>query len=226
MAKTKSDSATQYDRFKKYHGAEYTGMSVGGTHKWYYDKGEWRERKVTPEDWKIYYQTTKRRAGKAPDESGVPVGTEYNWLIVSHQRVDKLDANSYMTCMEGHKFKIAHKRAGKHSWNISEKTQRRKVIECLERLIAELKTADESAASPWTVDEQERIYGLELRNMQELRELAAEMEIAGRSKMKREALVDAIEARLRNKEPAEKAELTTLNRIVRDERHRIDRHAA
>jgi hypothetical protein len=65
-------------------------MKVGGTHKWYYDRGEWKERKITPDEWSIYYGTRKRRAGKAPERSGTPVGTRYNWLIVSHRMV--LDA--------------------------------------------------------------------------------------------------------------------------------------
>ena len=70
-------------------------------------------------------------------EDGAPVGTEYNWLIVSHQRVDKLDANSYMTRMEGKKFKVAHKRAGANAWNASERAQRKKVIQYLEQMIEE-----------------------------------------------------------------------------------------
>jgi hypothetical protein len=160
---TKARAGKQYDRYKHHGEQQYTGMKVGGTHKWYYDQGEWRERKVTPDDWKIFYKTIKRRAGKAPDEAGVPVGTEYNWLVIAHQRVDKLDANSYMTCLEGRKFKVAHKRAGKDAWNVSEKSQRKRVIAYLEQLLEELKAADEHARVPWTVGEEERIYGLELR---------------------------------------------------------------
>lgn len=91
----------KYNKFKEYKGKRYSGMKVGGTHKWYYDEGEWKERKKTPEEWDIFYKTTKRRAGKAPEKSGAPVGTAYNWLIVAHQRVDKLDANRYMTYLDG-----------------------------------------------------------------------------------------------------------------------------
>lgn len=50
-------------------------------------------------------KTKKSRAGKAPEGSGAPVGTGYNWLIVAHQRVDKLDANNYMTNLDGRKFR-------------------------------------------------------------------------------------------------------------------------
>lgn len=55
-----------------------------------FNRGEWKERKITPDEWSIYYETRKRRAGKAPERSGTPVGTRYNWLIVSHRMV--LDA--------------------------------------------------------------------------------------------------------------------------------------
>ena len=91
---------SRYDRLKRHEGQYYSGMAVGRTHRWNYDQGEWRERKLTPDEWEIAYQTTKRRAAKAPEKSGVPVGTEYNWLIVAHQRVEKCDANSYMTWLE------------------------------------------------------------------------------------------------------------------------------
>jgi hypothetical protein len=218
MATAKSQPGKPYDRYKEHGGEQYTGMKVGGTHKWYYDQGEWRERKVTPDDWKIYYKTVKRRAGKAPDEAGVPVGTEYNWLIVAHQRVDKLDANSYMTCMEGRKFKVAHKRAGKGTWNASEQAQRKRVITYLEQLLQELKAADEDERLPWTVGNTERVYGLELRNLQELKAMAGQLGIGGRSKLNREQLLAAIEDKLYGA-PRGKGEVVALNQTVRGERH-------
>jgi len=224
MAKARTKAGQQYDRYKHHGGEQYTGMKVGGTHKWYYDQGEWRERKVTPDDWKIYYKTIKRRAGKAPDEAGVPVGTEYNWLIVTHQRVTKLDANSYMTCMEGRKFKVAHKRAAKDTWNVSTKAQRKRVIAYLQALIAELEAADDDTRLPWIVGDAERIYGLELRNLNELKNMAAELEIPGRAKMKREELLAAIMAKLYG--TRKKAEVLAFNRVIRDERQRDTRRAA
>jgi hypothetical protein len=45
----KSDPAVSYDQFKEYEGQKYTGMKVGRSHKWYYDQGEWKETKVTPD---------------------------------------------------------------------------------------------------------------------------------------------------------------------------------
>src|SRR5215467_2561186 len=78
------DLPASYNKFKDFEGKQYTGMKVGRTHKWYYDKGEWKEKKITPDLWEISYSVTKRRAGKAPEGSGVPVGTEYHWYIISH----------------------------------------------------------------------------------------------------------------------------------------------
>src|SRR5436190_9159680 len=85
-----SDAAVSYNEFKTHEGHRYTGMKVGRSHKWYYDKGEWKEKKITPDLWQISYAVTKRRAGRAPEGSGVAVGTEYHWYILAHQNVCKL----------------------------------------------------------------------------------------------------------------------------------------
>jgi hypothetical protein len=134
----KKDLAKTYNEFKKFEGQQYTGMKVGRSHKWYYDKGEWKERKVTPDEWQINYAVTKRRAGKAPEGSGVPVGTEYHWYILAHQNVRKLNANDYTTTLVGLKFKLAHKRFDKETWSASEKAQKRRLIKILQRMITEL----------------------------------------------------------------------------------------
>ncbi len=47
-----------YNKFKKFEGKQYTGMQVGRSHKWYYDKGEWKEKKITPDLWEISYSVT------------------------------------------------------------------------------------------------------------------------------------------------------------------------
>src|SRR5690606_11431027 len=88
-AEQSTGKAGSFDRIKRHEGGGYSGMQIGRSHKWNYDQGEWRERKLSPDDWEIFYQTTKRRAAKAPTDSGAPLGTEYNWLIVAHQRVEK-----------------------------------------------------------------------------------------------------------------------------------------
>ena len=68
----KKDISKSYNQFKEFEGKKYTGMKVGRTHKWYYDKGEWKEKKLTPDKWQFTYNVTKRRAGNAPEGSGVP----------------------------------------------------------------------------------------------------------------------------------------------------------
>jgi len=132
------DLSVTYDQFKEFEGQRYTGMKVGKSHKWYYDKGEWHETKITPDLWEISYAVTKRRAGKAPEGSGVPVGTAYHWYIFAHQNVRKLNADDYTTSMSGLKLKLAHKRFGSEKWSVSAKTQRKHLVEFLQELIAQL----------------------------------------------------------------------------------------
>lgn len=146
MAKNKKqileqDAAKTYNQFKVFEGKKYTGMRVGGRHKWYYEKGEWKETKVAPDRWEFSYAVPKRRAGHAPAGSGVPVGTEYHWYILAHQNVRKLDANTYTTALTGLKYKLAHKRAGKDTWSASDQAQRRHLIKILQEMIDDL-TAD------------------------------------------------------------------------------------
>src|SRR5687768_3788736 len=135
----KSDVAMSYNEFKDYEGQRYTGMKIGRSHKWHYDPGDWKETKITPDLWQIGYAVTKRRAGRAPEGSGVPVGTEYHWYVLAHQNVAKLNANDYTTSLTGLKFKIAHKRAGAEKWSATPRTQRKRMITFLEGVIADLK---------------------------------------------------------------------------------------
>jgi hypothetical protein len=134
----KSDPAVSYNEFKEYEGQKYTGMKIGRGHKWRYDQGEWKETKITPDVWQISYAVTKRRAGHAPEGSGVPVGTEYHWYVLAHQNVAKQNANDYTTSLTGLKFKIAHKRAGSEKWSATPKTQRKRMITFLQGVIADL----------------------------------------------------------------------------------------
>jgi hypothetical protein len=141
--KSPQDIAASYNEFKEYEGRRYTGVKVGRGHKWYYDQGEWNEKKITPDQWQFTYAVKKRRAGKAPEGSGVPVGTEYHWYILAHQNVRKLNANDYDTSMTGMKFKVAHKRADTEKWSASERAQRKRMIQFLREMIEELeKQAD------------------------------------------------------------------------------------
>ncbi len=127
-------TASTYNKLKQFDGKKYTGMKVGGTHKWYYDKGEWKEKKVSPDKWEFDYAVTKRRAGHAPEGSGVPVGTKYHWYILAHQSVRKLDANNYATSMTGLKYKLGHKRADKDNWSSTDRIQRKKLVQILKDL--------------------------------------------------------------------------------------------
>src|ERR1051325_314797 len=135
---SKSDPSVSYDEFKEYEGRKYTGMKVGRRHKWYYDQGEWKEKKITPDLWQISYAVTKRRAGRAPEGSGVPVDTEYHWYIVAHQNVHKLNANDYTTSMAGLKFKVAYRKAGADKWSASQRAQRRRIVKFLRDVIDDL----------------------------------------------------------------------------------------
>ena len=132
------DTAQTYNEFKEFEGQRYTGVKIGRGHKWNYDAGVWKERKITPDEWEINYNVTKRRAGKAPEGSGVPVGTQYHWYIIAHQNVTKLNANDYSTSMTGVKFKVAHKRADKETWSATTKTQKKRTLKFLKQLVADL----------------------------------------------------------------------------------------
>ncbi|KAF7589908.1 hypothetical protein BBP40_003526 [Aspergillus hancockii] len=122
-----------YNALKSYKGQVYSGMSVGGSHTWNYDQGLWKETKEEPDLWRINYQTNKRRARKAPEGSGAPVGTEYHWLVVAHQFVKKTDANTYETNLTGSKYKLAYKSATSNSWSVpTVKKQREREVELLE----------------------------------------------------------------------------------------------
>lgn len=141
-ASAKKDISATYNAYKHFEGRKYTGVRIGRGHKWYYQEGVWKEKKVTPDRWEFSYAVNKRRAGKAPVGSGVPLGTQYHWYIVAHQIVDKLDANTYTTDMAGLKFKLAHKRADTAKWNASDAAQRKKLIKFLKELIADLEEHD------------------------------------------------------------------------------------
>src|SRR5688500_6551227 len=137
-----TDIAASYNTYKEYEGQQYSGMKIGRSHKWYYDKGVWKDKKITPDLWNITYEVIKRRAGKAPKGSGAAVGTEYHWYILAHQVVRKLDANSYSTSMTGVKYKRAHKRAGKEKWSITEKGQAKRLIKLLQDMIKQVEKAN------------------------------------------------------------------------------------
>lgn len=126
---------SSYDQMKVFEGQFYKGMKIGGRHKWVYDQGEWKETKRTPDLWQFSYQVKKRRAGKAPENSGVAVGTEYHWAILASQTVKKLDANTYSTEMHGLKYKVAYKKANQEKWSAGVKGQKQRLIKFLKMAI-------------------------------------------------------------------------------------------
>ncbi|MEM3041953.1 MAG: hypothetical protein QXD84_00190 [Thermoplasmata archaeon] len=131
-----------YDDLKRHGDRVYTGMPVGGRHVWEYPNGLWKERKVAPDRWEFTFSSIKRRATGAPEGSGAPPGTQFHWFIMAHQRVRKLDADTYETFMEGVKHKVAHKRPHWRGWSTDypdHPTEREVLIDILEKALSELK---------------------------------------------------------------------------------------
>jgi hypothetical protein len=130
-----------FDDTKEFNGRKYTGMAVGSDHHWNYPNGVWDERKISPDVWSFKFTSLKQRVKAAPVGSGVPLGTSYDWYIVADQKVEKLDADTYATVMEGTKFKIGHKRPYWKGFSYTYPCQasyRRKVIDALKETISEL----------------------------------------------------------------------------------------
>lgn len=99
-----------YDDLKEHDGDTYTGVRVGDGHDWRYPHGRWREAKTAPDRWRVTFTADKHRQRPAPPGSGADVDTRYHWYLIAHQRVRKLDKDTYATRLEGHKFKLGHRR--------------------------------------------------------------------------------------------------------------------
>ena len=131
-----------YNDLKKHNNKIYTGMKIGGQHKWHYDHGKWIEVKKAPDKWTINFESIKTRFHNAPINSGAKVGTKYHWYIIADQIATKLDANSYLTQMNGVKFKIGHKRPNWRQFSYKYPEQlsyKKRVIEILEQALKALK---------------------------------------------------------------------------------------
>jgi len=117
-------------------------MAVGEEHTWLYPNGLWKETKVAPDRWDFTFRSIKERERSAPPGSGVPVGTQYHWYILAHQRVRKIDADSYTTFMAGVKYKIAHKRPHWRKWSSEypeQESETEKLFAVLEETLARLR---------------------------------------------------------------------------------------
>lgn len=142
-----------FDDIKTFNGQKYTGMTVGGVHRWNYPNGLWEETKIAPDLWKIEFSSIKCRKVPAPEGSGVPLRTMYHWFIMSDQRVLKVSADEYETLMTGLKVKVGHKRPYWKKWSYlynGQPSYRQKLIEILrntlERLEAEEQREQEGLA--------------------------------------------------------------------------------
>jgi len=97
---------------------------------------------VAPDRWVFSFRSEKKRARKAPEGSGALPGTEYHWFILAHQKVRKLDQDTYETFMEGVKYKVAHKRPSWRHWSTEypdNEPEREILIRILEAYLADLK---------------------------------------------------------------------------------------
>ena len=138
-----------YNDLKEFQGKIYSGMPVGGRHIWEYPDGLWQENKVAPDRWDFTFSSLKRRARRAPEGSGAPPGTQYHWYLLAHQKVRKLDQNTYTTTMEGVKYKIAHKRPHWRRWSTEypdHEAEREILIRILEEHLAKLKSEENLGA--------------------------------------------------------------------------------
>ncbi len=135
-------SPVAFDDLKTYQGQVYSGMSIGGTHVWDYPHGVWQEKKVAPDRWVFSFRSGKKRSRKSPEGSGALPGTQYHWFILAHQRVRKVDQDTYETVMEGVKYKVAHKRPYWRGWSTDypdHEPEREILVRILENYLAELK---------------------------------------------------------------------------------------
>lgn len=131
-----------YDAFKIHEKKVYTGMRVGGSHYWDYNNGKWDETKETPDKWRFTFNSLKTRTQAAPKNTGANIKTKFHWYIIADQIATKIDENSYMTSMNGVKFKIGHKRPywRTFSYNYPDQiTYKQRIINILEEILKKLK---------------------------------------------------------------------------------------
>jgi len=131
-----------FDDLKQFKEHVYSGMAIRGTHVWKYPNGVWQEQKIAPDRWNFSFRSEKKRMHKAPPGSGALPGTQYHWFILAHQRVRKLDPDTYETVMEGVKYKVAHKRPYWRGWSTDypdQEPEREILIRILEEQLNQLK---------------------------------------------------------------------------------------
>ena len=77
--RTPTKVGASYETIKNYKGKQYVGMQIGRSHKWYYDKGEWKDKKITPGLWETRYEfpnegLVKHQRDPAPQWAPVIIG--------------------------------------------------------------------------------------------------------------------------------------------------------
>lgn len=122
---------------------QYQGMQIGQNHQWHYN-GQWNETKTSQNKWKINFKATKtttqyKDAGNTQNVKGVPLNTEYHWLIIADQKVIKTANGQYQTEMTGNKYKIGHKRPYWKTFSYNYKEQKSETQQKLTYLTQELK---------------------------------------------------------------------------------------
>ena len=141
-----------YDRLKtSASGQKYSGMPIGAEHHWLYPDGVWNEQKLGPDRWRFSFHATKRREHSAPVGSGAGVGTQYHWYVLGHQRVKKVDQDSYETFMEGLKYKVGHKRPHWQRWSNEypeQASEKAKLTAILSKALRELQAPSSLAEVP------------------------------------------------------------------------------
>lgn len=150
-----ASGSKSYSAKKEHEGKSYTGMRVGGIHRWDYPDGTWHERKVEPQKWQFAFASHKERKKRAPKGSGAGIDSGYHWLIIADQWVRKTDANTYATLMEGEKYLLGFQKPDWERWNTefkNQKSARKKTIMVLRKVLERLEAEEEAEASveePW-----------------------------------------------------------------------------
>lgn len=117
-------------------------MKIGNSHQWNYNDGKWYETKKAPDRWDFKFESVKTRMRHAPVNTGASIRTKFHWYIIADQIATKLNNNSYLTSMNGMKFKVGHKRPHwrTFSYNYPEQIPyRKRIINILESALRNLK---------------------------------------------------------------------------------------
>jgi hypothetical protein len=74
ISKTRNNISTAYNDYKEFEGRKYTGMRVGGVHHWYYENGEWKEKKKHQTNGNSLMQLIRKEHGMLQRAQGLQLG--------------------------------------------------------------------------------------------------------------------------------------------------------